>query len=147
MLLLKLVAFLPVLSLVFLAIAISTGVNKSVIDEETLSTKAIVVGYDRSQHSGWYSLKVKIPILGNESKVYLCRSRRIAFKDYPIGSEVEVYYVPKKHFGMSWTQAYLKGQLPGPNKSLSLAFYSLALVTALSGIVLWGIAVIALWYK
>lgn len=112
-------------ALVFWIVAIALRATAWPPVSEMPRTTAIVAGYDRDQHSSWHTLKVRIPSLpGN--RVYQCQSGRIFTKDYPISSEVKVYYHTKRRLGMDWTIAYLADNLPPRYEYLANAFEKLA---------------------
>ena len=76
------------------------------------SGKAVVVGYDRTEQSNWYSLKVKIPALGDNC-TYGCSGGKLDLSKYPVGTVVDVWYAPKKSLGLGMVEIHLMENPPG----------------------------------
>ena len=121
-----------VLALVFLIVNIALRKTARPPESEMQQTTAVVAGFSRDQHSRWHTLKVRIPELPGD-RVYQCQSGRISTKDYPIGSEVQVYYHTERHFGSGWTIAYLAENMPPRDEKLALVFGIMSSCCGLAG--------------
>lgn len=98
--------------------------------------KAVVAGYDRADESNWYTLVVKIPAL-NDNSLYNCTGGNIDTSKYPIGTEVDVLYAPKKIMGINMVEVHLVENPPADSAKLSRGFKNIALALfAIAGIIL-----------
>lgn len=68
--------------------------------------KGKVIGYDYSDDSTWHSLIVEI--IGIESKAhYNCAAKKKHTSDYPVGTEVDIFYVPKSFINLKYYKVFL----------------------------------------
>lgn len=87
-------------------------------NENKKNGKGVVVGYDASEGSRWYSLMVRVVELNN-NKTYICNSAKINIHEYPVGSSVDVVYVISKK---GRVQVYLADRLPADEAIISRIF-------------------------
>lgn len=130
--------FFLFLAFVFWVVTITLKAKARPEESEMPVATAIVAGFSRDQHSSWHTLRVRIPEL-SEDGLYDCQSGRIETKNYPIGSEVQVYYTPSRYFGGRFYTIYLKDNMPISDQKLAHIFKVLTIITALIGLALMAI--------
>lgn len=129
------------LAVIFLGVGAYLRKSADYFEEHKLSGVAEVAGYDHGEKSTYYTLLVSLPAL-NDDNLYNCASGPIDPEDYPVGSQVNVYYAAKKTLGIPVVEVHLANDPPsndavsgGAMKWIGIILLAVALCLAAAGLI------------
>lgn len=137
----SLAGFLFFLFIIFSVVAVALRKSADAFQEGAQFGKAEVVGYEREEHSSWYTLLVKIPTL-NDNMIRSCHAGKIRIADYPKGTIVDVIYAKKQVMGLPVVEVHLRENPPASTATASTVFRSISLACLFLALIFCAIATI-----